>query len=29
VLDGLGHWWFSQDPDRAAKILNSFWDELP
>ena len=24
-LDGLGHWWFSQDPDRAAKVLSAFW----
>jgi pimeloyl-ACP methyl ester carboxylesterase len=28
VLDGLGHWWFSQDPERAAKILNTFWSGL-
>jgi pimeloyl-ACP methyl ester carboxylesterase len=29
VLDGLGHWWFSQDPDRAATVLNAFWAQLP
>ncbi|HEY0228883.1 MAG TPA: alpha/beta hydrolase [Mycobacterium sp.] len=28
VLDGLGHWWFSQDPPRAAKVLNGFWNQL-
>jgi pimeloyl-ACP methyl ester carboxylesterase len=27
-LDGLGHWWFSQDPDRAAKVLSAFWAGL-
>jgi pimeloyl-ACP methyl ester carboxylesterase len=25
VLDGLGHWWFTQDPDRAARLLVDFW----
>lgn len=21
----LGHWWMTQDPDRAASVLSSFW----
>jgi pimeloyl-ACP methyl ester carboxylesterase len=25
VLDGLGHWWMVQDPQRAAGMLNDFW----
>ncbi len=25
VLDGLGHWWMVQDPERAARTLGSFW----
>jgi pimeloyl-ACP methyl ester carboxylesterase len=25
VLDGLGHWWMTQDPARAAKALTAFW----
>jgi len=25
VLDGLGHWWMTEDPDRAASVLSSFW----
>jgi hypothetical protein len=25
VLDGLGHWWMTQDPARAASVLSSFW----
>ncbi len=25
VLDGLGHWWMTQDPDRAAAVLVAFW----
>lgn len=29
VLDGLGHWWFSQDPERGAAVLNRFWAQLP
>jgi pimeloyl-ACP methyl ester carboxylesterase len=29
VLDGLGHWWMTQDPDRAASVLNSFWADHP
>jgi pimeloyl-ACP methyl ester carboxylesterase len=28
VLDGLGHWWMVQDPDRSAAVLTSFWDTL-
>ncbi|OZM83937.1 alpha/beta fold hydrolase [Pseudonocardia sp. MH-G8] len=25
VLDGLGHWWMTEDPDRAARMLVDFW----
>jgi pimeloyl-ACP methyl ester carboxylesterase len=25
VLDGLGHWWMVQDPDRGADALVRFW----
>jgi pimeloyl-ACP methyl ester carboxylesterase len=25
VLEGLGHWWFAQDPERAARVLVDFW----
>jgi pimeloyl-ACP methyl ester carboxylesterase len=25
VLEGLGHWWMTEDPDRAASVLSSFW----
>jgi pimeloyl-ACP methyl ester carboxylesterase len=25
VLEGLGHWWMTEDPDRAAAALSSFW----
>jgi pimeloyl-ACP methyl ester carboxylesterase len=25
VLDGLGHWWMTQDPDRGAAVLEAFW----
>ena len=25
VLDGLGHWWFTEDPQRGAATLNHFW----
>lgn len=28
VLDGLGHWWMVQDPDRGAEALTSFWASL-
>ena len=24
-LDGLGHWWFTQDPQRGASTINDFW----
>ncbi|WP_105974410.1 alpha/beta fold hydrolase [Streptomyces geranii] len=27
-LDGLGHWWMTQDPVRGAKVLTDFWDAL-
>jgi pimeloyl-ACP methyl ester carboxylesterase len=25
VLEGLGHWWMTQDPRGAASLLSSFW----
>jgi hypothetical protein len=28
VLDGLGHWWMVQDPDRGADALTGFWETL-
>ncbi|CAJ1578724.1 alpha/beta hydrolase [[Mycobacterium] wendilense] len=28
VLDGLGHWWMLEDPQRAAAALTGFWDSL-
>lgn len=28
VLDGLGHWWMTQDPQRGADVLTRFWDSL-
>ncbi len=28
VLDGLGHWWMVEDPERGAWALTSFWDSL-
>jgi pimeloyl-ACP methyl ester carboxylesterase len=28
VLDGLGHWWMVQDPDRGAAALTRFWNSL-
>ena len=28
VLDGLGHWWMVQDPDRGAAALTGFWESL-
>jgi pimeloyl-ACP methyl ester carboxylesterase len=28
VLDGLGHWWMTQDPDRGAAVLARFLDSL-
>jgi pimeloyl-ACP methyl ester carboxylesterase len=27
-LDGLGHWWMLQDPERGARILEGFWSQL-
>lgn len=29
VLDGLGHWWMVQDPQRGAEALTRFWASLP
>ena len=28
VLDGLGHWWMVQDPERGAAALGEFWAQL-
>lgn len=28
VLDGLGHWWMTQDPARGAAVLTRFWETL-
>lgn len=28
-LDGLGHWWMLQDPQRSAAVLNDFWATRP
>jgi pimeloyl-ACP methyl ester carboxylesterase len=28
MLDGLGHWWMVQDPDRGAQALSDFWNGL-
>ncbi|MGR9354959.1 alpha/beta fold hydrolase [Rhizobium leguminosarum] len=28
VLEGLGHWWMTQDPRRAASQLSSFWSSV-
>ncbi|WP_020123615.1 alpha/beta fold hydrolase [Streptomyces canus] len=28
-LDGLGHYWMLQEPERAAETLQKFWAELP
>lgn len=28
VLDGLGHWWMTHDPARAAAVLTGFWATL-
>ncbi|EOD68410.1 alpha/beta hydrolase, partial [Amycolatopsis vancoresmycina DSM 44592] len=25
VLEGLGHWWMTHDPARAAAALTGFW----
>jgi pimeloyl-ACP methyl ester carboxylesterase len=27
-LEGLGHWWFTQDPQRGAAAINHFWTGL-
>lgn len=29
VLEGLGHWWMTQDPAWSASVLNAFWASLP
>jgi pimeloyl-ACP methyl ester carboxylesterase len=28
TLDGLGHWWMTQDPARGARVLTGFWAAL-
>ena len=28
VLDGLGHWWMLEDPDRSATALTRFWKSV-
>jgi pimeloyl-ACP methyl ester carboxylesterase len=28
VLEGLGHWWLTQDPSRGAEALERFWANL-
>ena len=28
VLDGLGHWWMVEDPQRSAAVLERFWASL-
>ena len=28
VLDGLGHWWMVEDPQRSAAVLERFWATL-
>jgi pimeloyl-ACP methyl ester carboxylesterase len=28
ALDGVGHWWMLQDPERGAGVLESFWSTL-
>ncbi|MDT7797403.1 MAG: hypothetical protein QOI78_836 [Actinomycetota bacterium] len=28
VLDGLGHWWMTEDPDRGAAALTRFWSAI-
>lgn len=27
-LEGLGHWWLMEDPDRAAALLQDFWTSV-
>lgn len=28
VLEGLGHWWMVEDPERSAAVLTGFWNGL-
>lgn len=28
TLDGMGHWWMLQDPQRGARLLTDYWDGL-
>jgi hypothetical protein len=28
LLNGLGHWWMTQDPERGAAELNHFWETV-
>jgi pimeloyl-ACP methyl ester carboxylesterase len=28
VLDGLGHWWMTEDPARGAATLTKFWSTI-
>ncbi|MFG1947080.1 alpha/beta fold hydrolase [Nonomuraea sp. NPDC048826] len=28
TLEGLGHWWLTQDPERAARRLTDFWADV-
>lgn len=28
ILDGLGHWWFTENPGTSAAVLNDFWRAL-
>jgi pimeloyl-ACP methyl ester carboxylesterase len=28
TLEGLGHWWMTQDPERGARVLIDFWASL-
>ena len=27
-LDGLGHWWMQQEPERGARLIEDFWSQL-
>ena len=29
VLEGLGHWWMTEDPARGAAVLTGFWATIP
>ncbi|HEY3479052.1 MAG TPA: alpha/beta fold hydrolase [Streptomyces sp.] len=29
VLEGLGHWWMTEDPARGAAALTGFWATIP